>query len=344
MPIADIASDRRWELYKLLGEPIRLRLLALSAVEELAIGELAELCGESQPNVSRHLKPLRRAGLLVERKEGTRVYVRLDEARGLDPVIEDALRTGHELIAADGSAARVAEIIAARELPSQDFFERGHADLAQYPSELSAYLSALRPLMGRLQNAALAVDAGCGNGAMLEVIAPIFEKVLAFDRSEAQVGLARQRMSGSGYSHVQTMVATLGDASVEQKVHELGGADVVFAARLLHHASRPAKAIRDLSALVAPGGALVVVDYAAHHDETMQREQADIWLGFNADELVRFSEEAGLEDASVQRVPSLRCGNGPDGHLDWLTLCASKTASASKTARIGKRRPSRHTN
>ncbi len=57
-------TERRWELYRLLREPMRLRLLALSAVEELAIGELAELVGDSQPNVSRHLKLLRATELL----------------------------------------------------------------------------------------------------------------------------------------------------------------------------------------------------------------------------------------------------------------------------------------
>ncbi|MGH7268829.1 MAG: ArsR family transcriptional regulator, partial [Polyangiaceae bacterium] len=49
----------RWELYRVLSEPIRLRLLALAAEEELGIGELADLLNESQPNVSRHAAALR---------------------------------------------------------------------------------------------------------------------------------------------------------------------------------------------------------------------------------------------------------------------------------------------
>ena len=63
--VADIeaSSSQRWELYRVLSEPARLRLLALAAHEELSIGELAELLGESQPNVSRHATALRHAGL-----------------------------------------------------------------------------------------------------------------------------------------------------------------------------------------------------------------------------------------------------------------------------------------
>jgi hypothetical protein len=61
MTVSQGSGDRpgagaRWELYRCLGEPARLRLMALAAEEELAVGELAELLGESQPNVSRHVE------------------------------------------------------------------------------------------------------------------------------------------------------------------------------------------------------------------------------------------------------------------------------------------------
>ena len=40
-------SETRWQLYRLLSDPVRLRLLALAAEEELSVGELAELLGEA---------------------------------------------------------------------------------------------------------------------------------------------------------------------------------------------------------------------------------------------------------------------------------------------------------
>src|SRR3954465_3583476 len=86
--------DARWQLYRLLSDPFRLRLLALAAEEELALGELADLLGESQPNLSRHAAPLRQAGLLSERRQGTRTLVRLNAAAKSDPVVCDALFAG----------------------------------------------------------------------------------------------------------------------------------------------------------------------------------------------------------------------------------------------------------
>ncbi len=44
----------RWELYRLLADPVRVRLLALTSEEELSVGELSDLLRESQPKVSRH--------------------------------------------------------------------------------------------------------------------------------------------------------------------------------------------------------------------------------------------------------------------------------------------------
>lgn len=314
----------RWELYKLLAEPIRLRLLALSAREELAIGELAELTGESQPNVSRHLKPLRGAGLLMERKEGTRVYVRLNPARRNDAVVCDALRTGESLCEDDQSMARIADVLAAREAPARDFFAQARGDGSAWPSELGAYLSALAPLIARR---GLAVDVGTGDGSLLEVIAPVFDEVIAFDRSEAQLTAAKGRLSRRHYGHVTVFNAELGDTTVAKAVADKGGADAVFAARVLHHASKPAASMAAIAELVAPGGIALVLDYVAHGDESMRDEQADTWLGFSPRELTRFAKDAGLCDIHVSPIPAIRCGDGPDGHLDWQVLSATNRSA-----------------
>src|SRR5580704_13229180 len=90
----ELSASPRWELYRVLAEPLRLRLLALAAEEELSIGELADVLAESQPNVSRHTTALRQAGLLADRKEGTRTLVRLAAGASSDAVVADALASG----------------------------------------------------------------------------------------------------------------------------------------------------------------------------------------------------------------------------------------------------------
>ncbi|HEY8427877.1 MAG TPA: methyltransferase [Sandaracinaceae bacterium] len=325
--VAHTPSARRWELYRLLSEPVRLRLLALASAEELAINELAELLGEGQPSVSRHAKALREAGLLALRKHGRFALVRLNDGVAADPVVGDALDAGRALCEEDGSLARVARVVAQRDLAAREFFDRpGEPEATpRLPNELPAYLAALAPLIPRRE---LAVDAGTGDGSLLDVLAPIFERVVAIDRAAPQLERARRRVSARGYRNVELFAGELEDAKLRKRVAKLGGADAVFASRVLHHAPRPAAALSALASLARPGGSVVVIDYASHDDERLREQQADLWLGFDAGELKKPASRAGLLDPVVRRIPSSCCGDGPDGHLDWQVMAARAPARA----------------
>lgn len=60
--------------FRLLGEPLRLKLLAVLASGERNVGELVTLTGASQSNVSRHLTALTQGGIVSRRKAGTSMY------------------------------------------------------------------------------------------------------------------------------------------------------------------------------------------------------------------------------------------------------------------------------
>ncbi|MFO0680206.1 MAG: metalloregulator ArsR/SmtB family transcription factor [Polyangiaceae bacterium] len=319
---------KRWELYRVLSEPVRLRLLALTAEEELAIGELAELLDESQPNVSRHAAPLRQSGLLAVRKEGTRTFLRLADASKSDAVVADAVTSGRALCHSDGSLRRIESVLRARELPTREFFSRddsGSFALSGAPA-IGAYLAALATLIA---DRSLAVDVGTGDGSLLDVLAPTFTKVVAVDREETQLARARQRVQMRGYSNVVTVAGDLESKELRKILGE--GASVVFASRVLHHAPRPAQELVRLAKLVKPGGHVIVLDYARHDDESM-RAEADLWLGFAEADLVRFAEGAGLVSAHVFPIDDPLRGPGRDGHLPWHVLTARKPLDASSVA------------
>src|SRR5215216_7505064 len=68
-------------LFQALADPTRLRILALLREMELSVGELAQLLGQSQPRVSRHVRILSDSGLVGRRKEGSWVYLQLSDPR-----------------------------------------------------------------------------------------------------------------------------------------------------------------------------------------------------------------------------------------------------------------------
>jgi len=322
------APDERWQLYRLLSDKIRLRVLALAAEEELAVGELAELLGEPQPNVSRQAAALRQAGLLADRRVGTRTMIRLADGAAADPVVFDALDAGGKLCKADGSLARVAQLIRARDARTREFFARPSKSEEGFglSPELPAYLCALGAL---LEHRDFALDAGTGDGVLLDALAPIFRRVVALDRSEAQLTRAFKRVRARGYDNVELVCGEVDGDEVRRAIG--AGADVVVAARMLHHAPVPRATLRTLAQLVRPGGRLIVVDYLRHDDEKLREEQADVWMGFDPGELETYARGAGLVDARVASLPAGYVRGGPDGHLVWQTLVAMRPAEDIRT-------------
>jgi ArsR family transcriptional regulator len=219
----------------------------------------------------------------------------------------------------------VADIVRGRDEKTREFFAkapREGSELGLAP-ELPAYLAALGALLPRRE---LAIDAGTGDGALLDLLAPVFGRVVAVDRSAAQLERAARRVKLRGYRNVQLVQAELGDQALRERVQ--AGADVVVAARVLHHAPLPRVALAELSNLLKSGGKLLVIDYARHTDEQMAAAQADVWMGFDAEELVELSREAGFTDAQVFPIPQSYAAQAIDGHVGWQLLVASRPAGA----------------
>lgn len=314
---SDAAS--RWELYRLLADPVRPRLLALAATEELGVGELSELLREGQPKISRHASALRDAGLLSARKQGTWTLLRLSPGAAEDAVVADAVRAGTAACEADGTMERIGFVIAARDAATREFFARGGKPLrAGPPFEMGSYLAAIAPL---LPHRALAVDVGTGDGSLLEVLSPLFDEVIGIDRSEAQMALAEERVRRRDLNNVKLWLGEFDGPDLRDRITALGGGDVVFAARVLHHAPKPENAMVALRQLARKGtGAVCVIDYEAHDDQALCEQEADLWQGFEPTTLRALAESAELSDITIRRLPRAWQGDGPDRNLAWQLL------------------------
>lgn len=64
--------------FKALGEPTRLRIIKLLSQKELCVCELEQIMQISQPRISQHLKILKQAGLVTERRQGQRRVCRIN--------------------------------------------------------------------------------------------------------------------------------------------------------------------------------------------------------------------------------------------------------------------------
>jgi DNA-binding transcriptional ArsR family regulator len=74
--------------FRVLGEPMRIRLLDRLRDGEATVGELSGALQASQQNISKHLAVLSDAGVLGRRKEGNHVYYRIAD-EGVFALCED---------------------------------------------------------------------------------------------------------------------------------------------------------------------------------------------------------------------------------------------------------------
>jgi ubiquinone/menaquinone biosynthesis C-methylase UbiE len=289
--------------FQALADPTRLRILALLRIMELSVGELAQILGQSQPRVSRHLKILADAGVLERRKEGSWVFLTLAESDRVEPMfgLIDGWSDASTQTLFGFDAARTESIRADRAEAANRYFA-GHAEVWDQIRSLHAAEteveraidSALgeRPL-GRL------VDIGTGTGRMIELFGPHASHAVGIDRSSEMLRLARTKLEATG------IVSSLRQGDMYALPLADGSADTIVIHQVLHYAHSPASAIVEAARVLAAGGTLLVVDFAAHDREELRLTDAHIRLGFDDEVMAGWFAAAGL---TVDHVAHLQGG------------------------------------
>jgi ArsR family transcriptional regulator len=286
--------------FQALADPTRLRILALLRIMELSVGELAQVLGQSQPRVSRHLKILADAGVLERRKEGSWVFLTLAGSGGLDPLFDlvDAWadQTTRALFASD--AARTEGIRKERAEAANRYFA-GHASVWDQIRSLHVAESEVERAIDRAlgkRSLGRLVDIGTGTGRMIELFGPRSTLAIGIDRSSEMLRLARVKLEAAG------IPSSLRQGDMYALPLEDGTADNVIIHQVLHYAHSPAAAIAEAARVLAPGGTLLVVDFAAHDREELRATDAHIRLGFEDEVMAGWFATAGLEIDQIQHL------------------------------------------
>ncbi len=292
-----------------LADPTRLRIMRLLSAMELAVGECAQVLGQSQPRVSRHIRILCDAGLAERRKEGSWVFLRSTIGQALAPPLCAA--TARLLAIAEqedaGFAARCAEdrrhlasIRAAREQQAAAYFARHAAmwdqiRLLHSPDE--PVEAALLAALGDGSLGAL-LDIGTGTGRMAELLAPRAASIIAVDKSPEMLRLARARLQ-----HLAAPPVDLVQGDFAALPFADASFDSVLFHQVLHFAQAPELVLAEAARVTRPGGRIAVVDLAAHEREELRSQHAHARLGFTDEQMLALMTSAGLTPALPIAVP-----------------------------------------
>jgi len=77
--LGDEELDRVARQFRLLGEPMRLKIMQTICRKPLTVNEIVEATGANQSNISKHLSLLSSAGIITRQKEGQFVYYSLTD-------------------------------------------------------------------------------------------------------------------------------------------------------------------------------------------------------------------------------------------------------------------------
>jgi ArsR family transcriptional regulator len=180
-----------------------------------------------------------------------------------------------------------------KDLKSKDvqaFFERVAGDwdtmrLAYYDERVIERMAAVSGAVGDMAVA----DIGTGTGFVAAGIAPKVGRVLAVDNSPAMLEVARKNLAELGIANVELL-----EGDIVALPLKSASVDAAFANMVLHHAEDPGVMLQEMVRVVKPGGTVAIVDEVDHPYGWMREEHADVWLGFEAEQVEGFFREAGL--------------------------------------------------
>ncbi|PKM30850.1 MAG: ArsR family transcriptional regulator [Gammaproteobacteria bacterium HGW-Gammaproteobacteria-11] len=295
-PPTSSATQQLAAFCKATGDVLRLEILRVLRNDSLGVLELAQLFDMRQSGMSHHLKVLANAGLVSTRREGNSIFYRRSLPDSSQPwhgmhaelfncidtdALSPALQQGIDAI--HSQRAELSRLFFAR-------FSEG----TPAQQDLIAHFGLYRePLLGmidslRKDDNSLAIEVGPGEGGFLPDLAGRFTRVIGLDNAPSMLERARQHCAEAGLDNVDCQLA---DALQPQS---LPAADCLVCNMVLHHMPAPAEAIKRFTALLKPGGSLILTELCSHDQNWVRESCGDLWLGFDQLDLSHWAAEAGL--------------------------------------------------
>jgi DNA-binding transcriptional ArsR family regulator len=301
------------ELLSVLADPTRVRLLALLDGAELTVAELTRITDLPQSRVSTHLRKLKDAELVHDRRDGGSSFYALasvaQPARELWKLVHqrcDDAQLGQDQRRREAAlAARESRLRWPDEVAGQ---------MERHYSPGRTWEATTRGLLGFLSLGAV-LDVGSGDGVNAELLAPRARHVTCLDVSERVIAAARTRLER--FANVDFRVGDMHDLPCPDQSF-----DAVLLLHVLTYSQRPALAVAEAARVLRPGGALALVTLVAHEHAKIAAAYDHQNLGFAPAALEAMLRAAGLEVARCE--PSSRERRKP--YFQVLTAFAHKPA------------------
>jgi len=301
------------QVFKLLADETRLRLLLLLQGNELTVAELSATLQLAQPRISTHLAKLKEQRFVLGRKDGVSTYYRLNLAHIATKyqnlwsnLIQESQHDS--LIMQD---TKRLELVLAERAKNKNWVDFVAGDMERQYSPGRSWEATTRALSYLLELGDV-LDIGCGDGVLAELLHQRAKTYTCIDSSKTVIKAAKQRLIHA--NNITYTVADMHNLNIKAKF------DTVFILHVLTYSDQAEKAISQASNTLKAGGKLLISTLNQHSHTDIVKDFGHINNGFSTKQLKQMVKKAGLTNIQVK----ITSKENRKPHFEVITLEAIK--------------------
>lgn len=279
------------QISKAVGDQLRASILKVLCRDSYSVLELCAIFDMAQPALSHHLKKLSDAGLVKKRREGTSIFYQRASALA-NPLLTAIFSALDEQPAEPAVRRGIAQVHQQRVEQSRHFFAHQADALAQQTTLICApqvYTSCVLEMIEAVPELRheQALEVGPGDGGLLAALAPLFTRVTGLDNAAEMLEKAAPAVA-----RLPNVALTEADFTELPATRRY---NLIVAAMVVHHLPSPPNFFVQAARFLQPGGLLVIAELCDHNQDWVKSACADVWLGFDPEQLNLWAAQAGLQ-------------------------------------------------
>ena len=291
------------ELFKILADDSRIRLLLLLQDNELTVAEMAEITQMPQPRVSTHLSLLRQNELVIVRKQGVFAYYRINTGTFEQqyPEFLELVYSHYQNHAIIKQDFKRLDQVLNNKAKSNQWVDSVAGDMERHYSPGRTWEATTR-LIAQIIQLNKVLDIGSGDGVLAELMAPQCQQYTCVDNNHKALQAAKNRLQH--LDNVQFSEADMHDLPFTDNQF-----DCVLLLQVLTYAEDPQKTIAQAVRVTKPGGRIMLATLNQHAHRHVQKEYGHIHMGFKPDTIEAYFIQQNCQSAQArvtsqeQRLP-----------------------------------------
>ena len=286
-------------IFKALADETRLRLLRILLHHELSVNELVSILKMGQSRISRHLRVLSDAGLTTFRRAGLWVFYQANQDADVQKFQKPLAPYLDRIPEAPEDTVETNRILEEKNAKTQHFFNSVAENWDNLNKKILGSYDLPKTVCEAIPDiCGLAVDLGCGTGAVLLRMLSRARNVVGVDGSQAMLDICHRRFEElpEAATRISLRIGSLEHLPLRDQEADFASINLV-----LHHLEVPSEALAEARRILNSRGRLFISDFLHHNDESMRVTYGDRWLGFEEGKLAIMLHNAGFTRTHIRK-------------------------------------------